>query len=121
MYSSRPYSVQGRPTSDPDLSTDPDTYIMWKNKGSMGSEINGINYGHDNMPKVPHRVRAEYRRLEDDNAGAIPEEHLLRPEEWRDNFFWPNEATTNQCTTLMRYFIDELGPWVSISSVTETA
>jgi hypothetical protein len=77
--------------------------------------MNGISYGHNNMPQVPHRVRAEYRRLEDDNAGAIPEEHLLRPEEWRDNFFWPNAVTTNQCTTLMRYFIRELGPWVSFT------
>lgn len=62
------------------------------------------------------RVKATMQRLEDGNAAAIPRSNLLRPSEWRNGFVWPNEYTTNMCTTLLRYFIDELGPWVSARS-----
>lgn len=72
------------------------------------------------MQTIGHVVSAEMRRLEDDNAAAIPEDHFLSPAEWRKHFRWPNSFTTNQCTSLMRYFIEELGPWVRRTSHTLT-
>lgn len=72
----------------------------------------GFNGNGEAMQKIGHVVSAEMRRLEDDGAAAIPEDHFLSPAEWRQHFRWPNRFTTNQCTSLMRYFIEELGPWV---------
>ena len=69
-------------------------------------------YNGDAMQKIGLVVSAEMRRLEDDSAAAIPDDHFLSPAEWRQHFRWPNNFTTNQCTSLMRYFIEELGPWV---------
>lgn len=75
-----------------------------------GTQSEAIMESGENIKQV---VRAEMRRLEDENAAAIPDENFLSPAEWRPFFHWPNEFTTNQCTSLMRYFIEELGPWVS--------
>lgn len=75
----------------------------------------------NNSPKI---VEAEYRRLADSAAAAIPDEVLLTPEIWKDRFYWPNKYTTNQCACLMRYFIEKLAPWVSaiarVPSATKT-
>ena len=68
------------------------------------------NLEPNNPPKV---VEAEYRRLADSAAAAIPDEVLLTPEIWKDQFYWPNKYTTTQCACLMRYFIEKLAPWVS--------
>lgn len=57
-------------------------------------------------------VEAEYRRLADSAAATIPSEELLSPAIWKKEFHWPNEFTTTQCACLMRYFIENLAPWV---------
>ena len=62
--------------------------------------------------KIPEQVLAEMRRLEDDNAAYVPTDEYLTPDVWKVHFIWPNNMTTNQCTCLMRYFVEELGPWV---------
>ena len=64
----------------------------------------------NNVPKI---VEAEYRRLADSAAAAIPDEFLLTPAIWKKEFYWPNKWTTTQCACLMRYFIEKLAPWVS--------
>lgn len=60
-------------------------------------------------------VEAEYRRLADSAAAAIPSASsgLLAPDVWKKKFVWPNRFTTTQCACLMRYFVEELAPWVS--------
>lgn len=62
---------------------------------------------------VPKVVEAEYRRLADADAAAIPPESLLSPAIWKEEFYWPNQYTTTQCACLMRYYIQHLAPWVS--------
>jgi hypothetical protein len=61
---------------------------------------------------VPKSVEAEYRRLADSAAALIPDESLLTPAIWKEQFYWPNGFTTTQCACLMRYFIEKLAPWV---------
>lgn len=61
---------------------------------------------------VPKVVEAEYRRLADTDAAAIPPESLLSPAIWKEGFYWPNQFTTTQCACLMRYYIQNLAPWV---------
>jgi hypothetical protein len=63
-------------------------------------------------------VEAEYRRLADSAAASIPSvsSGLLLPEVWKQKFFWPNAYTTNQCTCLMRFYVEKLAPWVRLSS-----
>ena len=63
---------------------------------------------------VPTLVEAEYRRLADTQAAAIPAEHLLTPDVWKREFYWPNAFTTTQCACLMSYFIEQLAPWVRV-------
>lgn len=74
------------------------------------------NQNHVGSPDVPEpvkrRVYAEYQRIEDSNAAQVPHEELLSPAIWKNHFVWPNHLTTTQCTCLMRYYIDHLGPWV---------
>ncbi len=62
--------------------------------------------------QVPKVVEAEYRRLADSAAAAIPVESLLSPAVWKEEFYWPNQYTTTQCACLMRYYIENLAPWV---------
>lgn len=72
--------------------------------------------GYTYMPEqkyVPKVVEAEYRRLADSAAAAIPAESLLSPAIWKEEFYWPNQFTTTQCACLMRYYIENLAPWVS--------
>lgn len=74
---------------------------------------NGLAY----MPEqqyVPKVVEAEYRRLADSAAAAIPSESLLSPAIWKEEFYWPNKFTTTQCACLMRYYIDHLASWVGV-------
>ena len=71
----------------------------------------GLTYMQE-QNHVPKVVEAEYRRLADDAAGAIPPESLLSPAIWKDEFYWPNQFTTTQCACLMRYYIENLAPWV---------
>lgn len=63
---------------------------------------------------VPKVVEAEYRRLADSAAAAIPPESLLSPAIWKEEFYWPNQFTTTQCACLMRYYIDHLAAWASL-------
>ena len=82
-------------------------------------DVGGITFttGSTNLPKI---VEAEYRRLADSAAAAIPDENLLTPAIWKDRFYWPNQYTTTQCACLMRYFIDKLAPWVRTSDPNES-
>lgn len=76
---------------------------------------NGVapNNESDELPKL---VAAEYRRLADTEAAAIPKDaELLTPQVWKRDFYWPNDYTTTQCACLMRYFIEQLAPWVCMS------
>ena len=68
---------------------------------------------HDDVPTL---VEAEYKRLADTQAAAIPRDDLLTPEAWKRKFYWPNRHTTTQCACLMRYFIEQLAPWVCTRS-----
>jgi hypothetical protein len=71
--------------------------------------------GFTYMPEqqhIPKVVEAEYRRLADSAAAAIPPESLLSPTIWKEEFYWPNQFTTTQCACLMRYYIENLAPWV---------
>jgi hypothetical protein len=63
-------------------------------------------------------VEEEYRRLADSAAASLPSvsSGLLLPEVWKQKFFWPNAHTTNQCTCLMRFYVEKLAPWVRLSS-----
>ena len=62
------------------------------------------------------QVEAEYRRLADTAAAAVPSvaSGLLSPEIWKSSFVWPNRFTTTQCACLMRYFVDELAPGLDV-------
>lgn len=62
---------------------------------------------------IPKVVEAEYGRLADSAAATIPDESLLSPAAWKEDFYWPNKNTTTQCACLMRYYIDHLAAWVS--------
>lgn len=68
------------------------------------------------MRDLPRQVVAEYERLADDAAGAVPLTNLS-PEQWKGNFTWPNGLTTTLCECLMRYFIEELAPWVCMHTI----
>ncbi|KIW70095.1 hypothetical protein PV04_02401 [Phialophora macrospora] len=73
--------------------------------------------GFTYMPEqqhVPKVVEAEYRRLADSAAAAIPPESLLSPTIWKEEFYWPNQFTTTQCACLMRYYIENLAPWFDV-------
>ncbi|KIX07884.1 uncharacterized protein Z518_02538 [Rhinocladiella mackenziei CBS 650.93] len=73
--------------------------------------------GFTAMPEqhyVPKVVEAEYRRLADSAAAAIPPESLLSPAIWKEEFYWPNKFTTTQCACLMRYYIEHLAPWFDV-------
>lgn len=59
------------------------------------------------------RIEAEYAKIADKDAGAIPAEPLLSASSWKKSFRWPNQFTTQQCMCLMKYYIETLGPWVS--------
>lgn len=71
--------------------------------------LNPFATASNNVPKI---VEAEYRRLADSAAATIPEDKLLTPAIWKQQFCWPNQYTTTQCACLMRYFIEKLAPWV---------
>lgn len=71
----------------------------------------GVTYMPD-QSHVPKVVEAEYRRLADSAAAAIPPASLLSPAIWKEEFYWPNQFTTTQCACLMRYYIENLAPWV---------
>ncbi|OQV05965.1 Fungal Zn2-Cys6 binuclear cluster domain-containing protein [Cladophialophora immunda] len=73
--------------------------------------------GFPYMPEqhqVPKVVEAEYRRLADSAAATIPEDPLLSPAIWKEEFYWPNQYTTTQCACLMRYYIENLAPWFDV-------
>ena len=38
----------------------------------------------------------------------------LSPKIWKEQFFWPNASTTAQCICLVRYFVQEVAPQVSL-------
>ncbi|KAK6387103.1 hypothetical protein LTS17_000369 [Exophiala oligosperma] len=75
--------------------------------------INGIN-SMDEGRHVPKVVEAEYRRLADSAAAIIPDDSLLSPAVWKEDFYWPNIYTTTQCACLMRYYIDQLAGWFDV-------
>lgn len=60
------------------------------------------------------RIEAEYARIADKDAGAIPAEPLLSASSWKKSFRWPNQFTTQQCMCLLKYYIEVLGPWVRL-------
>lgn len=74
--------------------------------------VNGV-VRMDEGRHVSKVVEAEYRRLADSAAAAIPDDALLSPAVWKEDFYWPNIYTTTQCACLMRYYIDQLSSWVS--------
>lgn len=90
------------------------TYRYYDKKRAVAYDHPGYT-GEGPMDNIGQVVRAEMRRMEDNDAAAIPDDHFLSPAEWRKHFWWPNGFTTNQCTSLMRYFIEELGPWVRMT------
>lgn len=63
---------------------------------------------------IPKVVEAEYGRLADSAAATIPDESLLSPAAWKEDFYWPNKNTTTQCACLMRYYIDHLAAWFDV-------
>lgn len=74
----------------------------------------GFSYMPTEQKYVPKVVEAEYRRMADSAAAAIPKEDLLSPKIWKEEFYWPNKFTTTQCACLMRYYIDHLASWVGV-------
>lgn len=90
-------------------------YRIYDPPKAFGSvSLDGFNY----LPEqhyVPKVVEAEYRRLADWAAAAIPPESLLSPAIWKEEFYWPNQFTTTQCACLMRYYIENLAPGVGHS------
>ena len=79
--------------------------------GSLSPD--GFTYHMPEQKSLPKVVEAEYRRLADSAAAAIPPDSLLSPGIWKVDFYWPNQFTTTQCACLMRYYIENLAPWVS--------
>lgn len=59
-------------------------------------------------------IAAEYQRLADTEAAAIPPDNFLSPALWKREFKWPNQFTTQQCLCLFRYYINILGPWFDV-------
>lgn len=76
----------------------------------------GSSYASPNELNETRRIEAEYARLADTEAAKIPDEPLLSFSNWKKNFAWPNQYTTQQCICLFKYYIDVLGPWVSSKS-----
>ncbi|KAL2432635.1 hypothetical protein ABEF95_014193 [Exophiala dermatitidis] len=74
----------------------------------------GFSYMPTEQKYVPKVVEAEYRRMADSAAAAIPKEDLLSPKIWKEEFYWPNKFTTTQCACLMRYYIDHLASWFDV-------
>lgn len=80
---------------------------------STGFQVQFSNYASPTEANETRRIEAEYRKLADTEAAAIPAEPLLSPARWKRDFRWPNQYTTQQCMCMFRYYIDHLGPWVS--------
>lgn len=108
------YSVQRPRLPSPEISpairTRRNTYIIYGASESW-------SYAPDkfDMHSVPQQVMAEYERLADDRAADVPPPEALEPAVWRNHFRWPNKKTTHLCECLMRYFCEELAPWVGHS------
>lgn len=97
-----------------------------------GTLITDESSPSDSTPANQTRaVEAEYKRLADSAAAAIPtaSSGLLTPEIWKKSFFWPNDVclfpsfeilrrtdsgqwTTTQCACLMRHYVACIAPWV---------
>lgn len=76
------------------------------------------NYASPTEVNETKRIEAEYARIADKDAGAIPAEPLLSASSWKKSFRWPNQFTTQQCMCLMKYYIEVLGPWVGLQTPT---
>lgn len=74
------------------------------------------NFASPTEVNETRRIEAEYARIADSDAGAIPAEPLLSASSWKKSFRWPNQFTTQQCMCLMKYYIETLGPWVSLTT-----
>lgn len=75
------------------------------------------NFASPTEVNETRRIEAEYARIADEKAGAIPAEPLLSASSWKKSFRWPNQFTTQQCMCLLKYYIETLGPWVSFGTV----
>ncbi|EXJ66337.1 uncharacterized protein A1O5_10489 [Cladophialophora psammophila CBS 110553] len=111
-----PPEYQARPNRSPNTAYDPirSQYRIYDfPKVFSSTSPDGFPY----MPEkhhVPKVVEAEYRRLADSAAAKIPEDPLLSPAIWKEDFYWPNKYTTTQCACLMRYYIENLAPWFDV-------
>ncbi|KPI38879.1 uncharacterized protein AB675_5903 [Cyphellophora attinorum] len=94
-------------------------YTVYKQPERDISSLHGPDM-HGNHDPVPRQIYAEYRRLEDSQAAAVPDEDLLSPEQWQGLFRWPNDQTTKLCTCLMHYFREELAPWFDVGDPSRT-
>lgn len=93
-------------------------YVVRDSPSSSSStfQVPFFNYSSPTEANETRRIEAEYRKIADTEAAAIPAEPLLSPARWKRDFRWPNQYTTQQCMCLFRYYIDCLGPWVSFLS-----
>ena len=112
-------TIEGyRPNSDrvPYTAYDPIHQYRLYDPPKVFSAVSPDGYTYMSEQKhVPKVVEAEYRRLADSAAAEIPPESLLSPDIWKSEFYWPNQYTTTQCACLMRYYIENLAPWVGSS------
>lgn len=92
----------------------PGGYVVRDSPSSSSStfQVPFFNYSSPTEANETRRIEAEYRKIADTEAAAIPAEPLLSPARWKRDFRWPNQYTTQQCMCLFRYYIDCLGPWV---------
>lgn len=111
--SSPSYSLHREPSSS--LTYDPvRSFVVYESPKTSSPYVdNGFMYAAQ-ITSAPKVVEAEYRRLADSEAAMVPADELLSPTIWKEQFIWPNSWTTNQCSCLMRYFIEHLAAWVSM-------
>lgn len=105
-----------RPIQLPPISQELQNHLPVRNSPSNSSYHSSTyyNYASPTEANETRRIEAEYARLADSEAAKIPDEPLLSFASWKKNFRWPNQYTTQQCVCLFKYYIDVLGPWVSI-------
>lgn len=84
------------------------SYVVHDPPPPAQSTVTGASPTTSENLRIARIVEAEYRRLADTAAAAVPPPALLSPAIWKERFFWPNAFTTKQCACLMRYYVDHL-------------
>lgn len=102
------------------------TALIDSNGGGVQSISSRKTHSEASFPDIhvspANLLRPEGDCLRDSAAAALRSaaSSPLSPSVWKERFFWPNAYTTTQCLCLMRFFIREIAPWVSLPPAAST-